>query len=109
MSEEAMPVARKHNTGVLAMKVMLNIVGKKAIARELLQYAWAEKGVAMAVIGHKGIEPLEENYRLAMEFGEKGMVVAVNRKELERRLAPLAGPHALCWARPDYNDGMTLA
>jgi hypothetical protein len=45
----------------------------------------------------------------AMDDGEKGMVATVDRKELERRLAPLAGPHALCWARPDYDDGMTTA
>jgi predicted aldo/keto reductase-like oxidoreductase len=109
MAEEALPEARQRNIGVLAMKVMLNIVGKKATARELLQYVWTEQGVVTAVIGHKGIEPLEENYRLVLEFGEKGMVAAVDRKELERRLAPLAGPHALCWARPDYNDGMTIA
>ncbi len=109
MAKEALPVARQRNTGIIAMKVMRNIVGKKATARELLQYAWTEQGVATAVIGHNGIEPLEENYRLAMEFGEKGMVAAVDRIELERRLAPLAGPHALCWARPDYNDGMTTA
>jgi len=109
MAEEAMPVARQRNTGVLAMKVMRDIVGKKATARELLQYVWTEEGVATAVIGHKGIEPLEENYRLALEFGEKGMVANVDRKKLERRLAPLAGPHALCWARPDYNDGIITA
>ncbi|MCP4257207.1 MAG: aldo/keto reductase [Planctomycetes bacterium] len=109
MAKEALPVARQRNTGIIAMKVMRNIVGKKATARELLQYAWTEQGVATAVIGHNGIEPLEENYRLAMEFGEKGMVAAVDRIELERWLAPLAGPHALCWARPDYNDGMTIA
>ena len=60
-----------------------------------------------AAIGRKGIKPLEENYRLTLEIGEKGMVAAVDRKELARRLAPLAGPHALCWARPDYNDGIT--
>ena len=109
MAKEALPVARQRNAGVLAMKVMRDIVGKKATARELLQYAWTEQGVDTAVIGHNGIEPLEENYRLALEFGEKGMVAAVDRKELERRLAPLAGPHALCWARPDYDDGMTTA
>ena len=109
MAQEALPVARQRNTGVIAMKVMRNIVGRKATAAELLQYAWTEKGVATAVIGHNGIEPLEENYRLAMEFGEKGMVAALDREELEKRLAPLAGPHALCWARPDYNDGMTTA
>ena len=109
MAKEALPVARQRNTGVLAMKVMRDIVGKEASARELLQYAWTERGVDTAVIGHNGIEPLEENFRLALEFGEKGMVAAVDRKELERRLAPLAGPHALCWARPDYDDGMTTA
>ena len=109
MADEALPVARQRNTGVLAMKVMRDIVGKKATARELLQYAWTQQGVATAVIGHKGIEPLEENFRLALEFGEKGMVATVDREELERRLAPLAGPHALCWARPDYDDGMTTA
>ena len=26
------------------------------------------------------------------------------RQELEARLAHLAGPHALCWARPGYKD-----
>ncbi len=57
MAKEALPVARQRNTGVLAMKVMRDIVGKKATARELLQYAWTEQGVATAVIGHKGIEP----------------------------------------------------
>jgi predicted aldo/keto reductase-like oxidoreductase len=109
MAKEALPVAQQRNTGVLAMKVMRDIVGKKATARELLQYAWTEEGVATAVIGHNGIEPLEENYRLALEFGEKGKVAVLDREELERRLAPLAGPHALCWARPDYDDGMTTA
>jgi len=106
MAELAVPAAQERNTGVMAMKVMRNVVGAHATARELLQYTWTLPGVATAMIGHVGMEPLDENCRLAIEFGRRGSVSTVSARQLETRLAPLAGPHALCWARPGYNDGM---
>jgi aryl-alcohol dehydrogenase-like predicted oxidoreductase len=103
-AETALPAARAKNVGAIAMKVMRDIVGTAATAGELLRYAWTQKGVATAVVGHYGMQVLEENVRLAREFGEAPR--APDRTALERRLAPLAGPHRLCWARPDYFDGM---
>ena len=100
------PVARKQNLGIIAFKVMRDIVGKEATATELLQYCWSQEGVATALIGHYGMEPLEENFRIVREFGTTAKV-SIDRKEMEARLAHLAGPHALCYARADYNDGMT--
>jgi len=100
----ALPIAREKNVGVLAMKVMRNIVGKEATPKELLHYAWNQDGVATALVGHYGLNILKENIRLTREFGASGRT-AINTQELETRLAHLAGPHALCWARPDYFDG----
>ena len=100
----ALPAARKKNTGVFVMKAMRNIVGVEATAKELFEYAWTQEGVASAIVGHFGIEPLEENIKLAQEYG-KNELASIDRKELEARLAKLAGPHALCWARPGYIDG----
>jgi uncharacterized protein len=100
----ALPVARQKNVGVIAMKLMRGIVEKGAAPGELLQYAWTEKGVAAAVIGHVSPPQLEENLKHARGFsGEKAE--AFDRRGLEMRLAHLAGPHALCWARSGYRDG----
>ncbi|MBE9480593.1 MAG: aldo/keto reductase [Bacteroidetes bacterium] len=104
----AFPAARKKNTGIIAMKVMRNIVGVEATAQELFEYAWTQEGVASTMVGHFGIEPLEENIKLAQEYG-KNELAGIDRQELETRLAKLAGPHALCWARPGYIDGGIIA
>lgn len=106
-AEVALPAAREKNLGVAAMKVMRNIVGKEATSKELLHYAWTQAGIATAVVGHVGMEILEENIRLAQEYA-KTPQMGTNREELETRVAHLAGPHALCWARPDYYDGMMV-
>ena len=103
-TKTAFPAARKQNTGIIAMKVMRNIVGVEATAKELLEYAWTQEGVATAMVGHFGTEPLEENIKLAQEYGKNELAV-IDRQELETRLAKLAGPHALCWAQPGYRDG----
>jgi len=100
----ALPVAREKNVGVIAMKVMRNIVGKEATAKELMNYALSQQGVASAVIGHYKMETFEENIKLVKEFAANESVKLQNL-ELENRLAHLAGPHALCWARSDYYDG----
>lgn len=103
----ALPVAIEKNIGVVAMKVMRDLVGKEATATELLAYAWTQPGVATAVVGHYGLQTLEENVGILREYRE-GKTASNSRNELENRLAHLAGPHALCWARPDYYDGMMV-
>ncbi len=100
----ALPAAREKNLGILAMKLMRDIVGKDATPKELINYALSQEGVATALIAHYQMETLEENVRLVKEF-EATKAVYEQNKELEKRLAHLAGPHALCWARPDYFDG----
>uniref|UniRef100_UPI0032163949 aldo/keto reductase n=1 Tax=uncultured Draconibacterium sp. TaxID=1573823 RepID=UPI0032163949 len=104
----ALPSAIKQNTGVMAMKVMRNIVGKGVSPGELLEYAWGQKGVATALIAHYGLEPLRENIKLAKEYQGK-LLASVDRHELELRMAKYAGPHALCWAQPGYTDGEYIA
>jgi aryl-alcohol dehydrogenase-like predicted oxidoreductase len=103
----ALPSAREKNTGIIAMKLMRNLVGQNgATAKELITYALTQPGVASAVIGHVGMETLEENIQLVKEVVNNSNVMAnFDRNELEQRLAPFAGPHTLCWARPDYYDG----
>ena len=100
----AFPVAIEKNVGIIAMKVMRDIVGKAASAEELFEYSWGHEGVASSVVGNVGMEVLKENIRLAVAYGNK-QTAALDKKELEARLAPYAGPHALCWARPGYRDG----
>jgi len=103
-ADAILPVARRKKTGVIAMKVMRDIVGESATSKELLKYAWTQPGVASATIGHWGIETLQENIRIAQEYVEDP-VATLDRDELEHRMASYAGPHALCWARPGYRDG----
>ncbi len=106
-AEVALPVAQRKNVGVLAMKVMRDIVGKEASPKELLEYVWTQEGVASALIGYHGTVPITENVLLAQEFGEM-KVAELDRKDLEKRLAGLAGPHALSWAQPGYRDGAAV-
>jgi predicted aldo/keto reductase-like oxidoreductase len=101
----ALPVAREKNVGVIAMKAIKG-VEQSGTVPELLQYVWSQDGVATAVIGHVGMQNLEENIQTARTFTKK-----MTRREceaLEARVAHLAGPHALPWARPDYRDGMMV-
>lgn len=102
-AETILPAARKKNMGVVAMKLMRDIVGEAATPKELLEYAWTQEGVASATVGHWGIETLRENLRLAQEYTGEPMA-QLDRAALENRLASYAGPHALCWARPGYSD-----
>jgi predicted aldo/keto reductase-like oxidoreductase len=103
-AETILPAASQKNMGVIAMKIMRDIVGEAATPRELLEYAWTQEGVASATVGHWGIDKLQENIRIAQEYDEN-KVASLDREGLEKRLAAYAGPHALCWARPDYRDG----
>ncbi len=100
----ALPVARKKNTGVMAMKLMRDIVGKAASSGELFNYALSLEGVSTGLIGHTGMDTLADNIHTAQSF-TAGNFDLNKRKELEGRLSHLAGPHALCWAKPGYRDG----
>lgn len=100
----ALPVARGKGVGVIAIKVLRDLVGKDAKANELFEYVWTESNVAAAMVGHVGMNTFEENIKLAVKYGKK-QEAGINRKEIEMRLASYAGPHALCWAKPGYRDG----
>ena len=97
---ETLPAARSKKMGVLAMKVMRDIVGTSATPEELIRYALSREGVATALIGHHGMPTL----------GDEGQprMASTESSGLESRLAPLSGPHALCWARPGYVDGRVV-
>jgi len=100
----ALPVAREKNVGVIAMKAIRG-VEQSGTVPELLNYVWSQDGVATGVIGHVGMQNLEENIQSARSFKK------MTRREceaLEAKVAHLAGPHALPWARPDYRDGMMV-
>ncbi len=98
----AMPAAREKNVGVIAMKTMRGIVENAGNPGECLNYAWSQPGVATAVVGHVGMANLDQNIQLALTYKAQSQT---EQRELENRMAHLAGPHALVWARPDYFDG----
>lgn len=99
----AYPVAIEKNVGIIATKVMRGVVGVAASAKELFEYAWSQEGVTSTLIGHYGMDTLEENIKLAIQYG-KDNTVSVDKKGLEARLAPYAGPHSLPWAGEGYRD-----
>jgi aryl-alcohol dehydrogenase-like predicted oxidoreductase len=105
---ETLPAARKKGVGVLAMKVMRDIVGRAAGPEELVRYALSQEGVTSALIGHHGLPTMEENIRIIQGIPADpaaGMEPDEGHR-LESRLAAHAGPHALCWACPGYVDGV---
>ena len=104
-AQVALPAAREKNVGVFAMKVMRNIVGKEASAEELISYVLGQQGVASACIGHFGMGTLEENASIIKNIKVDKKAQLYDGRDIESRLAHLAGPHALCWARHDYFDG----
>jgi aryl-alcohol dehydrogenase-like predicted oxidoreductase len=107
-AEIALPAARKQNTGVLGMKVMRDLAGELATPGELYNYAMSLEGVSSIIVGHIGNKQLKENIHLAQEF-ETTEINPFDQQALEARLAPYAGPHRLCWARPGYTDGLVMS
>jgi len=99
----ALPAATENNVGVFAMKVMRDVVGQGATPDELMTWALGQDGVVSACIGHVGMETLEDNVRIVKEMDTSKAHIDFHK--VESRLAHLAGPHALCWARDDYYDG----
>ncbi len=104
-ADVALPAARAKNMGVIAMKVMRDIVNKHAAPKELLEYALNLNGVSCAVVSMTGMDPLKQNIEIARNY-VPGKQSDAQRKFLETKLAHLGGPHALEWARADYTDGI---
>ena len=100
----ALPFAAQKNMGVLAMKVMRDVVNVAATPKELIQYSLGSEGVAATVIAHYGMDVLNQNVELVKEFAESTFI-PYDRFTLEKRLRPYGGPRTLCWARPGYVDG----
>jgi predicted aldo/keto reductase-like oxidoreductase len=107
----ALKPAVKHNVGVIAMKTMRNLVGKKGIKPEdLLQYVLDQKGVASAVVGHYGMDILEANVKIVKALAQRTKMSPQAKKKLETTCAQYANPNTLAWARPDYrDDGISYA
>lgn len=103
----ALPAAENKKMGILAMKVMRDIVGVKATAKELINYILSKNSVSSMVIAHDGLEKFEENFSIVSNYGDTS--VEDNFWGLEHRLESFAGPHALCWARSEYIDACGLA
>ena len=103
IAENAIPAAQAQKTGVMVMKMLRDIVGKDAVAKELLQYAWTQPGVVSLCVGHKSVEELEENVKTVCDFAQ--ITSHFDAAALEKRVAHLGTPEALSWARSDYRDG----
>ena len=103
--------AVKHNVGVIAMKTVRGIVGKKGVKPEdLLQYVLDQKGVASAVVGHYGMDILEANVKIVKALALRTKMSPKAKKKLETACAPYANPNTLAWARADYrDDGISYA
>ena len=106
-SQVALPAAREKNLGVIAMKVMRDIVNDYAKPKELLDYAWNLDGVSCSLVRMTGMDPLKENLNLASNYKKSPQALNFN-KELEEKLAHLGGPQHLVWARPEYYDGSMI-
>ena len=102
-AETILPVARK-KYGRCRHEVNEGYCWRGCHSQELLEYAWTQEGVASATVGHWGIEPLQENLKIAQEY-VGNPIARLDREALENRFASYAGPRALCWDRPGYRDG----
>jgi aryl-alcohol dehydrogenase-like predicted oxidoreductase len=102
VAEHAIPAAQARKTGFIAMKTLRNVVGKGATAKELLRYSCNKAGVAALCVGHSKVDELEENAKIICESSQQAK--SCDGVELEQRLAHLATPEVLSWARPEYRD-----
>ena len=102
--EITLPAARQKDLGILAMKALRDIVDEYATAKELLFYVLDREGVASVVVGHQGMNELNENVAIVKEYVSLQRERSFNFQKLEERLEPYAGPHALSWANPHYED-----
>ncbi len=103
-ADVALPSARNKKMGVIAIKVMRNIVNKHASPKELLEYTWGLEGLSCALVSQTGLDPLKQNIEIARQYNGIKLGSA-EMKTLESRLTEARGPHVLEWARRGYRDG----
>lgn len=103
-----LPVADAANCGVAAIKTLLGAVGGTNTASICLGYLWGLKdakgndAIATLIVGHHdGASQVDTNVAIAKA---KTGVLSYDWGQVERNAKPLAGPHALAWARPDFKD-----
>jgi uncharacterized protein len=110
MKTITLPAANAKNMGVAAIKTLLGVVSAARTAAQCLGYLWALKdasgkpAIATLVVGHDGgATQVDTNVGIAKAYAV-APATAYNWEEFERNAKPLAGPHALAWARPDFKD-----
>jgi aryl-alcohol dehydrogenase-like predicted oxidoreductase len=102
-----LPIVKEKNIGFMSMKALRNMVSDQVKAKELISYALDKEGVAGTVIGHYGIENLEENINIVKEYSN----ISSLRKDwgaLEKRMEKFAETHTPVWTLPGYHDGMLV-
>jgi diketogulonate reductase-like aldo/keto reductase len=96
---------REKNIGMMAMKLMRDMVNKLATPKELIEYTLNHEGICGGVIAHTTIDILQQNVDLVIAYAASTGVRMGNSIELEERFKKLAGNFVPCWARPGYRDG----
>ncbi|MDZ7615811.1 MAG: hypothetical protein U1E05_02335, partial [Patescibacteria group bacterium] len=102
--ERVLPLARKHNVGVVAMKVYGGAAGMKyqhlgpaqmpgRHIADAFRYALTLPGVATANIGANSIEEVRHNIRMAKEFQPLSDEQLANLSEQGKELAAEWGEH----------------
>lgn len=102
VKELAIPAAHERNAGILGMKTVRGLIGTASLL-ELMSYVLDLPGVASLVVGNGDAEELIENVATIKSYATS-TGVKYDHAAVQKKLAPYAGPHALCWARPDYHD-----
>jgi len=102
IAARVLPAARERRVGVFAMKMLRDLVGQSAASPdELVAYGW-QPGVSALLVGHSSVAELEANARLVARLASGAQTPSGARTE--RKVAHLATPDALSWARPGYRD-----
>jgi uncharacterized protein len=111
MRTVTLPAANAKGMGVAAIKTILGLVTAARTAAQVLGYLWAlndangKPAIATLVVGHDGgATQVDTNVGIAKSWGIVAPGTAYNWEKIERDAKPLAGPHALAWARPDFKD-----
>ncbi|MBD3288302.1 hypothetical protein GF337_05820 [candidate division KSB1 bacterium] len=104
---DLLPVTKEKNIGFLAMKTVRQLVNAQTTAKELISYALDKENVSAAVIGHHGIDKLEENISIVNEYATDTSV-PYDWGALERRINKYVENRKPVWTLPGYHDGMMV-
>ncbi|MEN8192135.1 MAG: aldo/keto reductase [Bacteroidota bacterium] len=102
-----LPLIKEKNIGFIAMKTVRGIVSGETTAKELIPYALDTESVASAIIGHHGVDKLEENIGIINEY-EASKDKKQDYSNLEKRMNEYYANHTPVWALDGYHDGMMV-